>query len=78
MSLGKFRDALKDFEAVKRAKPHDKDALNKYNECNKIVRQIAFEKAIAVEAASKKKASETIDLDTIGEREGGRRGERGG
>ena len=66
MALGKFKLALKDFEAVKRVRPRDKDALAKYTECNKVVRQIAFEKAIAVES-SRKKPSQTIDLDTMGE-----------
>ncbi len=66
MALGKFRLALKDFEAVKKVRPRDKDALVKYTECNKVVRQIAFEKAIAVES-SRKKPSETIDLDSMGE-----------
>ena len=65
MAIGKFKQALKDFEAVTKARPRDKDALAKYSECNKVVRQIAFEKAIAVES-SRKKPSETIDPDTMG------------
>ena len=66
MALGKFKLALKDFEAVKRARPRDKDALMKYTECNKIVRQQAFEKAIAVDSM-RKKPSETVDLESMGE-----------
>lgn len=66
MAVGKFKQALKDFEAVIRVRPRDKDAMSKYTECSKVVRQIAFEKAIAVES-SHKKPSEIIDLDTIGE-----------
>ena len=65
MALGKFKLALKDFEAVKRAKPRDPDALSKYNACNKIVTQQAFERAIAVES-SKKNIAESIDLSTMG------------
>ena len=65
MAVGKFKQALKDFEAVVKARPNDKDAKAKYTECNKVVRQIAFEKAIAVES-SRKNPSQTIDLDTIG------------
>lgn len=65
MAVGKFKQALKDFEAVVKVRPRDKDALTKYTECNKVVRQIAFEKAIAVESCQKK-PSETIDLDSIG------------
>ena len=65
MALGKFKLALKDFEAVKRAKPRDRDAVAKYTECSKIVKQQAFAKAIAVE--SSKSVSKTIQLETIGE-----------
>ena len=64
MALGKFKLALKDFEAVKKVRPRDKDALAKYAQCNKVVRQIAFEKAIAVES-SLKSVSETIDVDSM-------------
>ena len=65
MALGKFKLALKDFEAVKKAKPRDPDAIAKFNACNKIVTQQAFERAIAVES-SKKNVAETIDLSTMG------------
>lgn len=66
MALGKFKQALKDFEAVVKVRPRDKDAQAKYTECNKVVRQVAFEKAIAVES-SRKKPSQTIDPDAMGE-----------
>lgn len=36
----------------------------KFTECNKIVKKIAFEKAISVED-NKKDISETINLDTM-------------
>uniref|UniRef100_A0A0K2T5Q1 protein-serine/threonine phosphatase n=1 Tax=Lepeophtheirus salmonis TaxID=72036 RepID=A0A0K2T5Q1_LEPSM len=49
MALGKFKFALKDYEAVHKARPNDKDAKTKYVECRKMVQQIAFNKAIAVE-----------------------------
>ena len=39
--------------------------MNKYNECNKIVRQQAFAKAIAVES-SRKSVAESIDISTMG------------
>ena len=64
MALGKFKLALKDFEAVKRARPRDSDALAKFTECNKIVKQMAFAKAIAVE---QKNVTETIKWETMGE-----------
>ena len=102
MALGKFKEALTDFEAVKKvssisaatsyrvccvplscclfdltslppslslspskARPKDPDAQTKFSECNKIVRQQAFAKAIAVES-SKRSVAETIDLDSMG------------
>ena len=64
MALGKFKLALRDFEAVKRARPRDRDAIAKYTECNKIVKQQAFARAIAVER--EKTVAETIDLESIG------------
>ena len=65
MALGKFKQALRDFEAVKRARPKDPDALTKFNECSKIVRQKAFARAIAGEPD--KNISESIDLESMGE-----------
>ncbi|CAN7944019.1 unnamed protein product, partial [Ixodes pacificus] len=64
MSLGKFKLALKDFEAVTKARPNDRDACAKYNECNKIVRRIAFEKAIAVDDL-KKSVADSIDIEAM-------------
>ena len=64
MALGKFKLALRDFEAVKKARPKDPDAAAKFNECSKIVRQQAFARAIAGEPD--KNVSETIDLKSIG------------
>lgn len=64
MSLGKFKDALKDYEYVTRARPSDRDAKMKFTECNKIVKKIAFEKAISVEDV-KKNIAETINLDAM-------------
>uniref|UniRef100_T1IV53 Serine/threonine-protein phosphatase 5 n=1 Tax=Strigamia maritima TaxID=126957 RepID=T1IV53_STRMM len=64
MSLAKFKLALKDYEAVTKYKPSDKDAKMKYLECSKIVKRIAFERAIAVDD-TKKSVSETIDLESM-------------
>lgn len=63
MSLGKFKLALKDFETVTKARPNDSDAKTKFVECTKIVRKIAFEKAIAVDT---KNVADTIDLEGMG------------
>ena len=49
---------------VTKARSNDKDARAKYNECNKIVKRLAFEKAIAVEDNTKS-VSESINLDTM-------------
>jgi len=65
MALGKFKLALKGFEAVKRARPRDSDAVSKYTECRKIVKQQAFARAIVVES-SKKSVAENMDPDSMG------------
>jgi len=62
MALGKFKEALKDFEILKNSKPGDKFYADKFNDCQKIVRRIAFEKAIAVEEVP---ISQKIDLDSM-------------
>lgn len=64
MALGKWKEALKDYEYVTKVRPSDKDAKLKYNECNKIVKKIAFEKAISVED-KKQSVADTINLDVI-------------
>ncbi|KAK2183872.1 hypothetical protein NP493_293g02024 [Ridgeia piscesae] len=64
MALGKFKLALRDFEAVMKARPGDKDAQAKYTECSKIVRRLAFEKAIAVDDG-KKSIADQINLESM-------------
>ncbi|XP_024082040.1 serine/threonine-protein phosphatase 5-like isoform X2 [Cimex lectularius] len=64
MSLGKFKLALKDYETVMKARPNDKDAVMKFNECYKLVKKLAFEKAIAVESYTKS-AVDSIDFDKM-------------
>lgn len=59
---GKFKEALKDFEILKNSKPSDKFYLEKYVDCQKIVKRIAFERAIAVEEVP---ISKSIDLDSM-------------
>merc|ERR1712135_222957 len=63
MALGKFKEALKDFEIVAKKKPKDRDAKTKYEECLKITRRLAFEKAIAVD--TKTRTLEAADVDAI-------------
>ena len=47
MGLFKFNLSLKDYEIVVKACPSDADARTKFSECEKIVKRIRFEKAIA-------------------------------
>ena len=49
MALGKYKLALRDYERVSKVRPNDKDAKAKFTECRKILQQIAFNKAIAVD-----------------------------
>ncbi|CAG5106854.1 Similar to PPP5C: Serine/threonine-protein phosphatase 5 (Homo sapiens) [Cotesia congregata] len=64
MSLSKFKLALKDFETVTKARPHDQDAKLKYTECFKIVKKLAFEKAISIDD-NKKNIADSINLDSM-------------
>ncbi|KAK8371904.1 hypothetical protein O3P69_013501 [Scylla paramamosain] len=64
MSLGKFKLALKDYETVTKTRPGDKDARLKYQECQKVVKMMLFQKAIAVEEDSKSVAA-SIDLEAM-------------
>ncbi|KAJ9601544.1 hypothetical protein L9F63_000287 [Diploptera punctata] len=64
MSLGKFKLALRDYEMVTKAKPNDVDAKLKYTECNKIVKQMAFERAIRVDD-TKKSIADSINLENM-------------
>ena len=53
------------FFQVTKVKPSDKDAKAKYQECNKIVKRIAFEKAIAVED-NKKSIVDALKIENMG------------
>ncbi|GFG29986.1 hypothetical protein Cfor_03613, partial [Coptotermes formosanus] len=64
MSLGKFKLALRDYEAVTKAKPNDVDARMKYAECSKIVKQMAFERAIRVDD-TKRSIADCINLENM-------------
>jgi len=63
MALGKFKDALKQFQAVVKAKPKSKVAKQKLKECKKIVQRERFQRAIASEHT--KPASEAFDLKSM-------------
>ncbi|RKF78870.1 Serine/threonine-protein phosphatase T [Golovinomyces cichoracearum] len=59
----KPKDALKDFRNVVRRSPHDKNALLKLAECEKIVKKLAF--LSAIEVGDEPSAAEGLDLDSI-------------
>lgn len=66
MALGRFKQALKDFETVVKVRPGDQDAKRKVHECAKIVKQVAFAKAIAVDdSIVRKSVAEGINLETM-------------
>mmetsp|Transcript_21885 Transcript_21885/g.70470 ORF Transcript_21885/g.70470 Transcript_21885/m.70470 type:complete len:507 (+) Transcript_21885:76-1596(+) len=63
IGLGKFQEALKDFRQAVKLQPKSKDARLKFQQCQKEVRRIKFEAAIATERTLP--PSETIDVDSI-------------
>lgn len=65
MSLGKFKLALSDFELVSKRRPNDADAKKKFTECNKIVKKMAFERAINVDRPEKTLAEMYQSLESI-------------
>ena len=64
MALGKYKLALRDYERVSKVRPNDKDAKAKFTECRKIVQQIAFNKAIAVDEKATSVA-ENLDMESM-------------
>ncbi|KAL5360354.1 hypothetical protein BJX96DRAFT_165093 [Aspergillus floccosus] len=58
-----YRDALKDFKAVVKREPANRDAKVKLAECEKLVRRLEFEKAI--EVSDPPSAFEDLDIDAI-------------
>lgn len=65
LSMGKYKEALKDFQQVKRICPNDPDATRKLKECEKAVQKIRFEEAISAGHAETRSIAETIDYHTI-------------
>ncbi|MEE6512041.1 hypothetical protein FKM82_018932 [Ascaphus truei] len=62
MALGKFKAALKDYETVVKVRPQDRDAQMKFHECSKMVRQKAFERAIACEQQNRS-VVDSLDIE---------------
>ncbi|KAL5731833.1 protein-serine/threonine phosphatase [Ranunculus cassubicifolius] len=65
LAMGKFKEALKDFQQVKKISPNDPDAAKKLKECEKAVMKLKFEEAIAVDHKDKPSIAESIDFHTI-------------
>lgn len=63
MALSKFKLALTDYRTVVKARPNDKDAKERYMECCKMVKVLAFQKAISVE--EKKNIADMINLEAM-------------
>lgn len=59
LALGRFRLAKRDFALVAKSRPTDKDAAAKLAECDKAIKRVAFEAAIATDAT--RPPSETLD-----------------
>uniref|UniRef100_A0A8U7P068 protein-serine/threonine phosphatase n=1 Tax=Corvus moneduloides TaxID=1196302 RepID=A0A8U7P068_CORMO len=64
MALGKFKAALRDYETVVKVRPNDKDAKLKYQECHRIVKQKAFERAIASDE-HKRSVVDSLDIESM-------------
>mmetsp|Transcript_13777 Transcript_13777/g.41937 ORF Transcript_13777/g.41937 Transcript_13777/m.41937 type:complete len:481 (+) Transcript_13777:82-1524(+) len=70
MALAKYKDALRDFKAVKQLKPTDKDAIAKFKACEKEVKREAFERAIHSDEPTHQSIAEQIDVSTINVEDG--------
>uniref|UniRef100_A0A0A9DA26 protein-serine/threonine phosphatase n=1 Tax=Arundo donax TaxID=35708 RepID=A0A0A9DA26_ARUDO len=63
--MGKFKEALKDFQQVKKICPNDPDATRKLKECEKAVQKLRFEEAISVGHTETRSVADSIDYHTI-------------
>ncbi|NXD18590.1 PPP5 phosphatase, partial [Nothocercus nigrocapillus] len=64
MALGRFKAALRDYETVAKVRPHDRDARLKLQECSRIVKQKAFERAIASDP-HKRSVVDSLDIESM-------------
>ncbi|KAF3444950.1 hypothetical protein FNV43_RR14643 [Rhamnella rubrinervis] len=65
LAMGKFKEALKDFQQLKKICPNDPDAAKKLKECEKAVMKLKFEEAIAVPESKRRPVAESIDFRSI-------------
>ncbi|MBA0578495.1 hypothetical protein Gorai_020774, partial [Gossypium raimondii] len=66
LAMGKFKEALKDFQQVKKICPNDPDATKKLKECEKAVMKLKFEEAISVPESERRFVADSIDYHSIG------------
>ncbi|XP_055823236.1 serine/threonine-protein phosphatase 5 isoform X1 [Solanum dulcamara] len=66
LAMGKFKDALKDFQQVKKLCPNDPDATKKLKECEKAVMKLKFEEAISVPESQRRSVADSIDYRSVG------------
>lgn len=64
-ALGKFKEALKDFRTAAKVAPNDPDLRKKLSECEKAVKRIKFEEALATPESEITHISDTIDLTSF-------------
>lgn len=65
LAMGKFKEALKDLQQVKKLSPNDPDATRKLKECEKAVMKLKFEEAISVPDSERRSIADSIDYHTI-------------
>ncbi|XP_055823237.1 serine/threonine-protein phosphatase 5 isoform X2 [Solanum dulcamara] len=65
LAMGKFKDALKDFQQVKKLCPNDPDATKKLKECEKAVMKLKFEEAISVPESQRRSVADSIDYRSV-------------
>ncbi|KAJ9172863.1 hypothetical protein P3X46_016060 [Hevea brasiliensis] len=66
LAMGKFKEALRDFQQVKKICPNDPDAIKKLKECEKAVMKLKFEEAIAAPESERRSVADSIDFQSIG------------
>ncbi|KAL3142834.1 hypothetical protein ABBQ38_003127 [Trebouxia sp. C0009 RCD-2024] len=64
-ALGKFKIALKDFKSAARLAPRDPDLRKKLTACEKEVKRMRFEEALATPDVPQTPPAETIDLASM-------------
>ncbi|KNC84166.1 serine/threonine-protein phosphatase 5 [Sphaeroforma arctica JP610] len=64
-ALGHYKESLRDFHRVAKAKPRDKDAQKKFKQCQTLVNKMLFEEAISSDREGAKSVAEGLDVDSM-------------